>query len=74
MNPGMAEEAGKVASTTVTALASTPAVLALVIFNLMFMAMSVYVVMKSTERWNAEIDRWEKLVHACQDIPGRKDP
>jgi len=70
----MAEEAGKVASTTVTALASTPAVLALVIFNLMFMAMSVYVVMKSTERWNAEIDRWEKLVHACQDIPGRKDP
>jgi hypothetical protein len=72
MNPGMAEEAGKVATTTVTALASAPAVLALVIFNLMFMAMSVYVVMKSTDRWNAEIDRWEKLVHACQDIPGNK--
>lgn len=72
MNPGVSEEVGKVATSTVAALASTPAVLALVVFNVMFMLMSIYVVMKSSERWNAEIDRWERLVHACQDIPGHK--
>lgn len=68
MNPGVSEEIGKVAINTVDALRTAPIVLALVIFNVMFMCLSVYVVTKSSERWNAEIDRWEKLVHACQDI------
>jgi hypothetical protein len=68
MNPGISEEAGKVAINTVDALSSAPIVLALVIFNVLFMAFSGYVSLKITERWNTEIDRWEKLVHACQGI------
>lgn len=36
MNPGPVEEAGKVAATTVEALKQTPLMLALVIFNIIF--------------------------------------
>ncbi|HEY1249061.1 MAG TPA: hypothetical protein VGE97_08750 [Nitrososphaera sp.] len=68
MNPGIGEEVGKVASGTVDALKQTPIVLALVIFNVLFMILSGYVSLRISERWNLEIDRWEKLVHACQGI------
>lgn len=71
MNPGVSEEVGKVATSTVDALKSTPIVLALVIFNVIFMLLSGYVALKISDRWNSEIDRWEKLVHACQAVkPG----
>jgi hypothetical protein len=68
MNPGIGEEVGKVASGTVDALKQTPIVLALVIFNVLFMILSGYVSLRISERWNQEIDRWEKLVHSCQGI------
>lgn len=68
MNPGPAEEISKVTTATVDALKSTPIVLALVIFNVLFMFLSGYIALKVSERWDAEIDRWEKLVHACQNI------
>jgi hypothetical protein len=64
---GVTEEAGKAVGATVDALKSTPIVLALVIFNVLFMGFSGYVSLKISERWNAEIDRWERLVHACQN-------
>jgi len=72
MNPGVGEEIGKVASGTIDALKSTPIVLALVIFNVMFVIFSGYVSLKITDRWDAEIERWEKLVHACQNIPPKQ--
>lgn len=69
MNPGVGEEVGKIAASAIDALRSTPAVLALLVFNLIFMVILGYVSIKSSERWDKEIDRWEKLVHACQNIP-----
>lgn len=36
MNPGPVEEAGKVATTTIEALKQTPLMLALVLFNIIF--------------------------------------
>jgi hypothetical protein len=72
MNPGVTEEAGKAATATIDALKSTPMILALVIFNVLFMGFSGYVSLKISERWNAEIDRWEKLVYACQNITVRE--
>ena len=68
---GPVEEVGKAASAAVDALKSQPMVLALVIFNCLFMAFSGYVSLKISERWSTEIERWERLVHACQNIPPR---
>jgi len=45
------EQVGKVATATVQALAGTPAVLALVIFNLLFMGVVTYVQYSNGERW-----------------------
>lgn len=69
MNPGVGEEVGKVAASAIDALKSTPAVLALLVFNILFMLILGYVSLKSSERWDKEIGRWETLVHACQNIP-----
>jgi copper chaperone CopZ len=66
MNPGVTEEVSKVASSTVDALKQTPIVLALVIFNVMFMSLSVYVSLQSSARWDREIERWAGLVKSCE--------
>jgi hypothetical protein len=65
MNPGISEEAGKVAATAVEALRSTPVVLALVVFNLLFVGAMVYVAIKTGERWDNEVQRWADLVARC---------
>jgi hypothetical protein len=62
VNPGVSEEAGKVAATTVEALKQTPLVLALVIFNVLFMFLSVYAAIKMGARWDAEVERMHALV------------
>jgi uncharacterized protein (DUF39 family) len=62
MNPGISEEADKVATATVGALSSTPAVLALVIFNALFMAAVVYVGINNVNHFDAEMTRMHELV------------
>jgi hypothetical protein len=62
MNPGISEEASKVAATTVEALKQTPLVLALVIFNVLFIFLSVYASIKMGARWDAELERMHELV------------
>jgi len=56
MPPGVSEEAGKTARTLVDALKSTPAILALVLFNLAFMAMVVYIQHTNGERWQTLLE------------------
>jgi len=51
MNPNVGHEAGETARTVVEALKSTPAILALVIFNLLFMGMVAYIQHTNGERW-----------------------
>jgi len=51
LNPGVGQEAGQTARTVVEALKSTPALLALVIFNVLFMGMVVYIQHTNGERW-----------------------
>jgi hypothetical protein len=63
---GIAEEASKVAATTVEALKSTPVVLALVVFNLLFVGAMIYMAIKTGDRWEHEIERWADLVKLCQ--------
>jgi hypothetical protein len=63
----LGEQAGKAAVATVDALKSTPVVLALVVFNVLFMFLAVYAQLKSGERWDREIERWAGLAKSCQD-------
>jgi hypothetical protein len=69
MNPGIGEEAGKVATSTIEALKGSPALLVLVIFNVLFIATMVYVGIKSGHRWDQEIERWAEFAKACQPKP-----
>jgi hypothetical protein len=64
---GISEEASKIAATTVEALKQTPMTLALVIFNVLFIGAMVYVSIKTSERWDHEIERWAQFAKACQD-------
>jgi hypothetical protein len=62
---GITEQAGKAAQSTIDALRSTPVVLALVVFNLLFVGAMVYVAIKTGERWDKEVQRWADLVAHC---------
>jgi hypothetical protein len=50
MNPGAAEEAGKVASGFIDAMKSQPMALALAVMNILLIAMFWYTIEKSTDR------------------------
>jgi hypothetical protein len=65
MSPGPVEEASKVAQSVTTALASTPVVLALVVFNVIFMLMMGYISLTSSKRWDGEVERWAQIVRSC---------
>ena len=51
MNPGVSEEASKVAVGVTEALKSTPAVLAIVIFNVLFMGLIAWATHEAGTRW-----------------------
>ena len=51
MNPGTVDEAGKTARSLIDALKSTPGVLAIVLFNLAFIGLIVWVQHQNGERW-----------------------
>jgi len=56
MNPGVSQETGQTARSVVTALQSTPAILALVLFNLAFMGMVIYIQHTNGERWQTLLE------------------
>jgi len=62
MNSGVSHEAGETARTLVEALKSTPAILALVLFNILFMASVVYIQHENGKRWQAV---FEAVVKQC---------
>jgi len=68
MNPGISEEAGETARTVVSALKSTPAILALVIFNLLFMGAVVYIQHTNGARWT---ELFELTLKQCAPATGR---
>jgi len=59
------EQVGKVAVTAVEALKGTPAVLALVIFNLLFFGVVVYVQYTNGERWEK---LFELMLKQCIEV------
>lgn len=68
MNPGVAEEASKAAQSTIEALKSTPVVLALVIFNVLFMVLMAWTTRDAAERWEGVVNNAFKY---CQEYHER---
>jgi hypothetical protein len=72
MTPGPVEEAGSTARTLVTSLASTPVVLALVVFNLFYIGMTTWLQIKQSERFTENQATWERMVEKamafCPDL------
>jgi hypothetical protein len=73
MNPGITEEAGGTARTLISSLASTPVILALVVFNLFYIGMTTYLQIKQSERFTANQEIWERMTEKamalCQQKP-----
>jgi len=59
------DQVGKVATAAVDALKGTPAVLALVIFNLLFFGVVVYVQYTNGERWEK---LFELMLKQCIEV------
>ena len=55
------EEAGSTARTLISSLATTPMILALVVFNLFYIGFSTWVQIKQGERFTENQAIWEKL-------------
>jgi hypothetical protein len=62
MNPGASEEAGSTARTLISSLSSTPVILALVVFNVLYIAASVYLQIKQSDRFTDNQKIWEQMV------------
>jgi hypothetical protein len=71
MNPGPVEEAGSTARVLVSSLASTPVVLALVVFNLFYIGLTTWLQIKQGERFTENQATWERMVEkalaVCQE-------
>jgi hypothetical protein len=62
MNPGVTEEAGSTARSLISSLATTPMILALVVFNLLYIGMTTYLQIKQAERFTDSQQMWERMV------------
>jgi hypothetical protein len=69
MNPGITEEAGKVAQSGIEALKSTPVILGVLIFNIALMLFVGYLEHTNGERWERTVERTIKY---CTP-PGRPE-
>jgi hypothetical protein len=75
MNPGGAtEEAGSTARTLISSLSSTPVILALVVFNLFYIAMTTYLQIKQGERFSENQATWERMTEKAMDRCGTNRP
>jgi hypothetical protein len=70
MSPGITEEAGGTARTLISSLATTPMILALVVFNLFYIGMTTWLQLKQSERFSENQKLWEQMTEkalaSCQ--------
>ena len=73
MTPGVTDEAGKTARSVVDALKSTPGVLAIVLFNLAFIALIAWIQHQNGQRWERLMNETLKscAVHKLQSDESR---
>ena len=59
---GITEEGGSTARTLIQSLATTPMILALVVFNLFYIATTTWLQIKQSERFTDSQATWERIV------------
>jgi hypothetical protein len=64
---GAIEEGAKTASNLITSLASTPMILALVVFNLFYIALTTWLQIKQGERFTENQAIWERMVEKTME-------
>jgi hypothetical protein len=71
---GVTEETGGTARTLITSLASTPVILALVVFNVLYIAASVWLQVKQSERFTQNQEIWERMTEKAMSFcqPGER--
>ena len=73
MNPGAIETTGQVAGSAIDALKQTPVVLALVIFNVLYMAGTFWTQTKQSDTYDRAAERWKSIyetaLRACPAPP-----
>jgi len=62
MPDGVTEQAGTTARSLITSLSSTPVILALVVFNCFYMALSFWETIKQGDRFTENQKIWEQMV------------
>jgi hypothetical protein len=74
MAPGATEEAGSTARMLITSLSSTPVILALVVFNVLYIAASVWLQVKQSDRFTQNQEIWERMTEKALTLcqPGSK--
>jgi predicted membrane chloride channel (bestrophin family) len=65
---GVTEEAGSTARTLISSLASTPMVLALVVFNLLYIGFTSWLSLKQGERFTENQKIWEQMVEKAMNV------
>jgi hypothetical protein len=72
MNPGIPEEAGKVAAGAIEAMKSTPLAIALLVVNVVFLAFAAYMISEISSnaqaREKTQSDLIAKLVTECRQM------
>lgn len=64
---GVTEEAGSTARALISSLTTTPMILALVTFNLLYIGLTTYLQLKQGERFTENQAIWEKLTVKAMD-------
>ncbi len=67
MNPGPVEEVGSTARSLVSSLATTPMILALVVFNLFYIGFSSWMQHEQGVRFTENQAIWERMVVKAMD-------
>jgi uncharacterized membrane protein AbrB (regulator of aidB expression) len=62
---GPLEAATSVATGVTNALKSTPVLLLILIFNIAFMAMLAWIVIRYSSTQAAEVERWAEIARSC---------
>jgi hypothetical protein len=71
---GTVEEAGGTARTLIQSLASTPVILALVVFNLFYIAMATYLQIKQSDRFTQNQEIWERMTEKAMSVCAGNQP
>jgi hypothetical protein len=72
---GTVEEAGGTARTLIQSLASTPMILALVVFNLFYIGMTTWLQIKQSDRFTQNQEIWERMTEkAMAFCPSNPQP